>query len=142
MIDELQRSVVSLRKLKSIAKGQVDNLKDGEDDALRDAGKALIKAIKDWEAGQINMDREFFQDALNWPDKVHSDLQFLAFSIDWAVPPMTQGVTDRFDDVAAAWKAAMAVRDSVMAKEAAAFNKAFADSGRAILPQPEFTKSE
>lgn len=139
MVEELQKSVVEMRKAKAVAKSQAEA--NSDDAAIADAGKAAVEAIENWENGLINTKREFFQDVLNWPDKLHSDLQFLAQALDGEIPPVNAGTQQRFNDLSAIFTEAMAARDALVSGEIAAFNKAFADSGRSVVAAPNF-KSE
>lgn len=134
MLEELQSSVIALRSAKKQAKSVLDAHQGNED--LKAAGEAAVKAIEAWEAGLINTEREFFQDVLNWPDKLHSDLQFLVGGIEGAIPPVTAGYKTRFNDVAGVFEDAMRARDSVISGEIAAFNEAFAASGVSAVKVP------
>lgn len=140
MLGELQQSVIAMRQAKVQAKTVSDAHSDHE--ALKAAGDAAVKAIEDWEKGLINTERQFFQDVLNWPDKLHSDLQFLYGNLNGGIPPVNAGTKERFNDVAAVFTAAMAARDAVVSGEIAAFNQAFADSGRSPVATPKFTDAE
>lgn len=140
MLAELQQSVISMRKAKKQAKTIAEANDDHE--ALKAAGDAAVEAIEAWEKGLINTEREFFQDVLNWPDKLHSDLQFLVGSLNGGIPPVNAGTKQRFEDVAAIYRDAMMARDAVVSGEIAAFNQAFADSGRAAVAVPSFTETE
>ncbi|MEX0299092.1 MAG: hypothetical protein AB3N28_08465, partial [Kordiimonas sp.] len=137
MVDELQKSVMGLRTAKATAEAQAKAYKD--DTALVDASKVAVKAIDDWEAGLINTKREFFQDMLNWPDKLHSDLQFLAFALNGGTPPVTAGLQERFDDLSTVFDEAMKARDAVVSDEIASFNKIFEEAGHSVLSVPDFT---
>lgn len=140
MLAELQQSVISMRKAKKQAKTIAGA--NSDDEALKAAGDAVVEAIEAWEKGLINTEREFFQDVLNWPDKLHSDLQFLLGSLNGGIPPVNAGTRQRFDDVAAIFRDAMAARDAVVAGEINAFNEAFAASGRSAVSVPSFTDTE
>lgn len=140
MVDELQKSVMGLRTAKATAEAQAKAYKD--DTALVDASKAAVKAIDDWEEGLINTKREFFQDMLNWPDKLHSDLQFLASALNGGLPPVTAGLKERFSDLSAVFVDAMKARDAVVMGEVAAFNKVFAEAGHSVLTVPNFAGEE
>lgn len=140
MLAELQQSVISMRKAKMLAKSQTEANADAE--ALKAAGDAAVKAIEAWEKGLINTEREFFQDVLNWPDKLHSDLQFVVGNLDGGIPPVNAGTKQRFEDIAAIFREAMAARDAVVSGEIAAFNAAFAASGRSAITVPSFTDAE
>lgn len=136
MLDELQRSVVQMRKAKEQAK--IQSAAHSDVAAIKETGEAAVKAIEAWESGLINVDREFFQDVLNWPDKLHSDLQFLAGVFNGGIPPVNAGAQQRFDDLVPVFEAAMKARDAVVEGEIAAFNQAFAASGRSVIPAPNF----
>ena len=140
MLAELQQSVISMRKVKKQAKTISEA--NSDDEALKAAGDAAVKAIEAWEKGLINTEREFFQDVLNWPDKLHSDLQFLLGSLNGGIPPVNSGTRQRYEDVAAIFQDAMAARDAVVAGEIKAFNEAFAASGRSAVSVPSFTDAE
>ncbi|WP_262696216.1 WD40/YVTN/BNR-like repeat-containing protein [Kordiimonas aquimaris] len=136
MLDELQRSVIAMRTAKKQAKVQSEA--HGDVESIKSTGEAAIKAIEAWESGLINVDREFFQDVLNWPDKLHSDLQFLAGVFNGGIPPVNAGAQQRFDDLVPVFDAAMRARDAVVSSEIAAFNEAFAASGRSAIAAPDF----
>lgn len=138
MLNELQKSVMALRSAKQQASVAMEAHSDVE--AVNAAGKAAVKAIEDWEAGLINTSREFFQDVLNWPDKLHSDLQFLAGGLDDAIPPITAGYKARFNDVSAVFRDAMAARDAVVNGEISAFNQAFSAAGLSVIAVPEISE--
>lgn len=140
MLAELQQSVISMRKAKMQAKTQTEANSDVA--ALKAAGDAAVKAIEAWEKGLINTEREFFQDVLNWPDKLHSDLQFIMGNLDGGIPPVNAGTKQRFEDVAAIFREAMTARDAVVTGEISAFNTAFADSGRSAVTVPSFSGTE
>lgn len=137
MLKELQSSVIAMRKAKGQAKSVTDANSDHE--ALKAAGDAAVKAIEDWEKGLINTERQFFQDVLNWPDKLHSDLQFVVGNLNGGIPPVNAGTKQRFEDVAAVFREAMTARDAVVSGEIAAFNTAFAESGRSPVATPNFS---
>lgn len=137
MLKELQSSVIAMRKAKGQAKSATDANADHEE--LKAAGDAAVKAIEDWEKGLINTERQFFQDVLNWPDKLHSDLQFIVGNLNGGIPPVNAGTKQRFEDVAVVFREAMTARDAVVSGEIAAFNTAFAESGRSPVAAPDFS---
>jgi len=137
MVDELQRSVMGLRAAKAEAETQAKAYSKNE--TLVTASKAVVGAITDWETGLINMDRKFFQDMLNWPDKLHSDLQFLASALSGGLPPVNAGMRDRFKDLSLVFESAMKARNQIVSGEIAAFNQAFEDSGHAVIAPLKFT---
>jgi len=127
MVEELQRSVNALRDAKAQVSDEVARLKDRDAEAyaeLIEAGEGFVTAVDDWEAGLINTEREFFQDVLNWPDKLHSDLQMLAGTIVEANQGVTKGMRDRFEDLRGRFSDAMTARDAIVEDELAAYNRA------------------
>ncbi|MEO0849909.1 MAG: hypothetical protein AAFY04_00685 [Pseudomonadota bacterium] len=126
MIDELYRSVVALR----VAKEQADLRKKiaeeaGDGEALVTAATTLGDAVDAWEKTVVSPEREFFQDVLNYPDMLDSDLLALYGTVDGAAQGVTGGMKARMGDLRNAFKAAMASRDEVIDGPLAEFNAVF-----------------
>ncbi|MGF1461798.1 MAG: WD40/YVTN/BNR-like repeat-containing protein, partial [Maricaulaceae bacterium] len=135
MVDELHTSVNSLRTANAQAQARVAAMTDAEDDdPVKAAAKALDQAIEDWEATVIAPEREFFQDVLNWGDKLASDLHVIYGTLDGARYGVTQGMRDRLKDVKAAFKSAMEARDSILDGPLADYSAAISDQPAVIVP--------
>ena len=104
----------------------------GETDKA-EAMQAVIDAVDEWESGNIATEREFFQDVLNWPDRLFTDLQFLYSTLDGALPRVTEGMKKRHADLEGRFEDAMNARDAVMEGSVAAANRTDDD----ILVVPE-----
>jgi len=139
MLAELQQSVLALRKVREQAKLQKDLAKEAGNDALAEAAQAVIDAVGDWMDGVISTEREFFQDVLNWPDRLFTDLQFLYGNLDGAMPRATQGMKDRHADLKGRFDDAMAARDSLLAGAVADYNAAHAEAGAGGIIVPPVT---
>jgi len=138
-IDELHRTVSGMRSVKSQVDEQVKLAKKrGGDAALEKAGKDLSKKIETWEGAQISDKREFFQDVLNWPDRLDSDLQSLMGTADSTDAPVTAGMEERFSDLDGEFRKAMAARDKLLA-EVSAFNALARDNKTPAITVPKMT---
>lgn len=141
MVDELHGSINALRAVKAQAetrKGLIE--KQGGSEALMEAADAVIEAVDEWEASVISTEREFFQDVLNWPDRLASDLQVLYGAVDDARQGLTKGMRDRFADLEPQYADAVARRDAVISGPVAAFNTLFAEEAEPGLALPPFVE--
>jgi photosystem II stability/assembly factor-like uncharacterized protein len=126
VIKEVIGSVNALRDVKAQAKMVLDHKDDvAMDDDLIKAAEALIQAAKDWEASILNDKRQYFQDALNFEDRLYTDLQTIYASILGGFPRITQGIKDRYADLKVKWSDAQASRDAVVSGPLADFNAAY-----------------
>ncbi|MEO1476307.1 MAG: hypothetical protein AAFS13_07980, partial [Pseudomonadota bacterium] len=139
MLNELHGSVNALRTVKGQAETRKAVIeKQGGSEALADAGEAVIEAIDAWEQTVITEEREFFQDVLNWPDRIDADLQVLYGAVDDASQGLTKGMRDRFSDLEQDWRGAIQRRDAVIAGPVAAFNALFEEEAEPGLALPPF----
>lgn len=141
MLSEFQTSVLALRKVRDQAKLRQELAKTSDKESLAEAAKAVVEAVDGWEKGNIATKREFFQDVLNWPDRLFSELQTIRGTIDGARPKVTQGMQTRLADVRGKFTDAMAARDAIVAGAVADFNAAFAAADEPGLAVPDFRES-
>lgn len=140
MLDSLHRAVNDLKGLKErvtmLAK-QAEAA--GREDDIKEAADSLTDTVEKWLDANINPERTFFQDVLNWPDKIDSDLQFLYGTVADSPPPVTRGMEDRLADLTAAFTAVMAERDRIANEDMAAFNARYRelDLPAVMLPAAE-----
>ncbi|MEL7485783.1 MAG: hypothetical protein AAGJ87_01055 [Pseudomonadota bacterium] len=142
MIDELHRSVNALRSAKAQAETRKSIIEENGGGDLSDAATAVVKAVDEWEASVITTEREFFQDVLNWPDRLAADLQALYGVVDGAAHGLTQGMKDRLADLEPQWRDAMKRRDAVIDGPIAEFNAAFKKSEAEGLALPPLTEGD
>ncbi|UTW53928.1 hypothetical protein [Kordiimonas sp. SCSIO 12610] len=119
---ELATTLATFKDVRGQLKGQLKFVGDKD---LKKQGEAILKSMQEWEDGVFSSKRTFFQDVLNWPDRLVSELSGLYGGIDGAVPPLTGGIKERYSDLSSKWEMAKAKRDELIANEIAAFNKAF-----------------
>ncbi|MBL37276.1 MAG: hypothetical protein CMP07_02585 [Xanthomonadales bacterium] len=133
MLDEFQHTLIGLRKIREQAKIKHAIFEDKGETDKAEAMQAVIDAVDEWESGNIATEREFFQDVLNWPDRLFTDLQFLYSTLDGALPRVTEGMKKRHADLEGRFEDAMNARDAVMEGSVAAANRTDDD----ILVVPE-----
>lgn len=126
MIDELHGSVNALRSIKAQieTRNQAATAKSDSTD-LKQAGEAVIEAVDAWEKSVITKEREFFQDVLNWPDRLDADLQVLYGAVDAATQGLSKGLRERFEDLQENWMDAIARRDALVNGPIAEYNQQF-----------------
>jgi len=130
-LGSLHDSLRQMRSLATQAKQRNELLHAEQDAELIAAGEAVIEASQSWQGSVHTSEWEFFQDVLNWPAKLDFNLQsLLYFSLDNTLPPLTQGLRQRSQDLLQAWQHAAAARDAVLAGEVAAYNTLFTASGQ------------
>ncbi len=138
-LDELHGSIEAFRSIRKQVKARKALLDEEQHEDLIEAADAVVKATEEWENTVFTKEWEFFQDVLNWPSKLDFNLQsLLYFSVNGTLPPITQGIQNRADDVLAEWREAQAARDAVVDGEIAAFNAAFSEGEQAGIIVPEF----
>jgi len=114
MLDEFQKTLIGLRQIREQAKIKHAIFEDKGETEKSDAMQAVIDAVDEWEDGNIATEREFFQDVLNWPDRLFTDLQFLYGTLDDALPRVTEGMKQRHADLKGRFDDAMSARDTVL----------------------------
>ena len=96
--------------------------------------------IRDRENTVFTSEWEFFQDVLNWPSKLDFNLQSLLYlNLNGSLPPLTEGVKQRANDLMADWQEAANQRDEIVDGAIASFNQAFAEGEQSGLIVPDFT---
>jgi photosystem II stability/assembly factor-like uncharacterized protein len=137
MIDELHRSINALGEASAQAANYREILEEaGGDQDVMSAAEELEKEISDWRESVANFERKGFQDVLNFPDRLSTDLQFLYGEIDNTTTGLTEGMRDRFADLKKRWAMAMEERNELLSGPVAAFDEALqeADIARIVLP--------
>jgi len=142
MLGEFQTSLLGMRSLRDQAAAKKTIMEKAGKDDLAEAMGTVVEAVDEWEDGNIATEREFFQDVLNWPDRLFTELQFLYGTLDGAMPRVTAGMIERHTDLEGKFADAMAARDAVLAGAVADANTAFAGAGEGALAVPAMTPGE
>lgn len=138
MLDEFQRTLIGLRKVREQATIKHGIFEDRGETEKAEAMQAVIDAVDEWEDGNIATEREFFQDVLNWPDRLFTDLQFHYGTLDDALPRVTEGIKQRHADLKGRFEDAMSARDAIVEGAVSDANS----SASAVLIIPEMTGAD
>lgn len=141
-LEELHRAIAALQNVKGQAERRKKLAEEagGKDDPLVKAADEVMKGVDAWIETVATGKREGFQDVLNWPDKLHSDLQQLIGTLDGANAGVTQGMRERLADLELDLRTALAGRDAVVNGPIAAFNAAFRSANAPGLVMPALGK--
>ncbi len=114
MLDEFQKTLIGLRQVREQARIKHGIFQENGDTGKAEAMQSVIDAVDDWEDGNIATEREYFQDVLNWPDRLFTELQFLYGTLDGAMPRVTEGMKQRHGDLEGRFRDAMQARDAIL----------------------------
>ena len=120
---ELAENIKTARDARTQAKAQASD--DANDEELKKLAQDIVDAVDAWEPKVVSVDRTYFQDILNWPDRVFSDLQDIYRTVDSTVPPMNKRNVDRFNEVNERWQALKPEYEAILSGPVAAFNEAY-----------------
>jgi hypothetical protein len=99
---------------------------------IEKAGKALVQRITAWEETILQPRQKTFQDVINFRNQLNEHYLFLGQALDGALPPVTDGMRERFTDLEARWADRAAELAAIRDREIPAFNALVKDS--AVLP--------
>lgn len=146
MVEALMYSIQSMRDIKTQVKNQLAPLKKAgkldDHKELADASKKLLKAIDDWEATLHDKRRTNGQNIITYPEMLAEDITSIAGVVSRALPPLTQGMLDRFEQVQKRWEANIEARDAIIANELAAYTKAYQAADIPVVEVMPFSKPE
>lgn len=126
MVKEVHESVNSMRNAtKQVAyyTNQVEGM-DGMEDLL-EKGENLQKAVKAWEENLIQPKQKTFQDVINFPNQLNTELLDLRGRMDNAEPTVTKGSKERLADLKAIWENHNAELQRIMNEDVKAFNQLY-----------------
>jgi photosystem II stability/assembly factor-like uncharacterized protein len=128
MVKEVHESVNSMRNAtKQVAyyTNQVEGM-DGMEDLI-EKGENLQKAVKTWEENLIQPKQKTFQDVINFPNQLNTELLDLRGRMDNAEPSVTKGSKERLADLKAIWENHNAELQRIMNEDVKAFNQLYKD---------------
>ncbi len=144
MTEELMYSIQSMRDIKAQVESQLAPLKRADKmdshQELVDASKNLLKAIDEWEASLHDKRRTNGQNIITYPEMLAEDITSITGVVSRALPPLTQGMLDRFEQVQERWNAKVEIRDAIIANELAAYTKAWQAANVAVVEVMPFSK--
>lgn len=146
MVEEMMYSIKSMRDIHSQVDSQLAPLKRaGKLEAQKDlveASKKLTEAITKWESSLHDKRRTNGQNIITYPEMLAEDITSISSILSRALPPLTQGMLDRFELVEQRWKEKASERDAIVANELAAYTKAYKAANISVVEVLPFSKPE
>jgi photosystem II stability/assembly factor-like uncharacterized protein len=96
-----------------------------EVDSLMEKGKSLQEAIKMWEENLIQPKQKTFQDVINFPNQLNTDLLDLRGRMDNPEPTVTKGSEVRLADLKLVWAKHNAELTRILEEEVTSFNQLY-----------------
>ncbi len=125
-IRDMHESVIQMRSAKTQLDSYAKLLKDNENaKPLMEKGEALTKRINSWEENLIQAKQKTFQDVINFNNKLNAQLIQLKSYLDQADPKVTNGATERFNDLLKDWQVYENERDAIIGTEMKAYNSLY-----------------
>jgi hypothetical protein len=101
-----------------------------------DAGNAIVKKIKAWEAKLVQNKSESNDDVINFKNMLSADYIFVRGELDSNVPVVTNGQKQQLAALDAQWQVLKNEMNDLLNKDIADFNKLCADKAltKVIVP--------
>ncbi len=121
----------SVNQLRAVRK-QVETLSESmkANDQLKElvkAGQELIKKMEKWESNVTETRAKGFQDALNWPGKMNSQLFKIRGGADTHDPRLPASYSERLGDLQGEWSRYKMSLNELINKDVANYNRMFRD---------------
>lgn len=144
IVEDLMYSIKSLRDVKTQVENQLAPLKRADKLAshkeLVEASENLLKAIANWEGSLHDKRRTNGQNIITYPEMLAEDVTSILGVVSRALPPLTQGMLDRFQDVETRWIEKAKERDAIVANELSAYIKAYKAANVPVIEVMPFAK--
>ena len=127
---EMIEGINTLRSARNQVKAHQKYL--GEQEKYKDlieAGKALSKKVGEWEELLIQPKQKTFQDVINFPNQLASELLYLKEAVNSSDPRVTEGAKQRAADLFKMSSSMQSQMNSIMQQELAAYNRLYQESG-------------
>lgn len=131
-------AVNRMRKVKKQVEAFTALAKEKEEwKELVEKGKTVLEKITAWEEHLIQPQQKTFQDVINFPNQLNSDLMDLKSRVDERSPAPTKGAQQRLADLMEVWKGYEAELNRIIEVDVAAFNQLYVEKGVPGLIVPE-----
>lgn len=126
----LIEDINTLRSARTQVKAHAKYLGDDEQyKELLEAGKALNKAISAWEEELIQPKQKTYQDVINFPNQLVSEMLYLKEEMNTSDPRVTQGALLRSEDLFKMSSSMQQQMNEIMQNELAEYNRLYQISG-------------
>ena len=90
-----------------------------------DNGKSIIKKIEAWEDKMIQKRQKTFQDVINFPNRINSEILNLISRMDEHDPRLTKGALERVNDLKSQWSELQSEMKQLIEVEMPKFNQLY-----------------
>lgn len=135
--NDIHESIAKMRKVsKQISEVSTLLVEKTDLKSVVDAGNAIVKKIKAWEAKLVQNKSESNDDVINFKNMLSADYIFVRGELDSNVPVVTNGQIQQLAALDAQWKVLKTEMLDLVSKDIAAFNKLCADKAltKVIVP--------
>ena len=140
---DIHESVNRLRTVKTQLNSRVELLEEMANvEDLLEKGKAVEKAITEWEESLIQPNSKTFQDVINFKNQLNTELLTLKGALDEHDPRPTAGVQLRLNEVLKMWKTMKTEMEYIIQEEVGGFNQMYSDKKLPILILPKKAKEK
>lgn len=123
-VKDLYQSVRKMQDVRELVKSMNERLGDEELNAeVVEAGEEILDTVDELEGKLVQMEQKTFQDVINFPNQLDTHLKHLKNTIDAAVPPVTNGQQQRFEDIMQEWQARQSEIQQLMEEAIPAYNQ-------------------
>ena len=137
-VREVNQKLKQIRSARQQIKQMHKILKDRKEaKALVDSAKSTMKKIKQWERGLIQPNQKTFQDVINFPNKLVSEMMFIRNNMDSHDPKITEGAKQRMKEVIGMWQKHKQGFDQLLKNDIAQINKMYnsLNMNRIVIPK-------
>ena len=140
---DIHESVNRLRTVKTQVNSRMKLLEEMTDvEEILEKGKAVEKAISNWEKSLIQPNTQTFQDVINFKNQLNTELLNLKGVLDSHDPRPTEGVKLRLNEVLQMWRKMKTEMEYIIQEEVGGFNKMYMDKNLPILILPKKSKAD
>ena len=137
-VRDINQKLGQVRSAKQQIKQMTTLLKDRKAaKSLVDSAKSTMKKISKWERGLIQPDQKTFQDVINFPNKLVSELMFVRNNLDTHDPRIPNGIKGRIKELVSMWQKHKQGFDQLLKNDIAQINKMYnnLNMNRIVIPK-------
>ncbi|GJM34412.1 MAG: hypothetical protein DHS20C18_34130 [Saprospiraceae bacterium] len=126
VVKDIHHAVSRMRAVKKQIGEYNIQLKNNETAAsVVDKGKDIIDKLDRWEENLIQPHQKTYQDVINFPNGLNSELINLRSRVDTQDPTVTSGARQRLKDLLDDWSKYQSIMDRIIEDDVAEFNRLF-----------------
>ncbi|MCB9081549.1 MAG: glycosyl hydrolase [Lewinellaceae bacterium] len=136
-ITDMHQSLNQMREMRDQMQSLMGFLeKQNSCQDLIETGKEAIARINTWEKVLIEPAQQTAQDVINFPNKLCAEFLDLKRRADSHDPRLSQGITQRADDLQTEWLTHKVLMQEILSREIASFNRIFKEKNIPALILP------